>query len=109
MAILLLKGIVGRARPDIIAKLEYGWWLFIPKRPHIHRAGDLSRARVSLSDLVRNAGQSLLFVVAGFIALVVGFSRVYLGVHYPTDVLAGWGFGLAWAIVCGAVAVRLIR
>ncbi|MGE0580562.1 MAG: phosphatase PAP2 family protein [Steroidobacteraceae bacterium] len=43
------------------------------------------------------------------IALLVGVSRVYLGVHWPTDVLAGWCVGTAWALLCWLVAGSLRR
>jgi undecaprenyl-diphosphatase len=39
-----------------------------------------------------------LMSVAVFLILLIGMSRIYLGVHYPTDVLGGWCIGAAWAM-----------
>jgi undecaprenyl-diphosphatase len=51
------------------------------------------------------------FALAGVIVLLIGLSRMYLGVHYPTDVLAGFAMGLAWASFCalGIEALRYFR
>lgn len=57
----------------------------------------------------RRREKAYLMGCAILLTVAVGFSRVYLGVHYPTDVLAGWCLGAAWAIVCWFVADWLAR
>ena len=47
--------------------------------------------------------------VAVLLTILIGISRVYLGVHYTTDVVAGWAAGVAWAVTCWLLARYLQR
>ena len=59
--------------------------------------------------LPRRRLKAYVIVIALLLTLLIGLSRVYLGVHYPTDVLAGWSAGLAWALASALVARALRR
>ncbi|MBD3880792.1 phosphatase PAP2 family protein [Phormidium tenue FACHB-886] len=43
---------------------------------------------------------ALIYGLAVSLILVISFSRLYLGVHWPTDIIAGWGIGFLWVTIC---------
>ncbi len=57
----------------------------------------------------RRRARAFIVGLAVAMTLLVGLSRVYLGVHWPSDVLAGWSVGAAWASLCWFVALQLQR
>jgi undecaprenyl-diphosphatase len=85
-----IKLLVHRARPPIADHLEHVTsWSF----PSSHSAGTMMTG-VAIALAARGGWAGLL--VALLVAGTIGWSRAALGVHWPSDVLAGWGFGLAW-------------
>ena len=62
---------------------------------------------VLIARTLRRRGLRIYVLAVGaFLTALIGVTRLYLGVHYPTDVLAGWTVGLLWAVICGLVASR---
>jgi undecaprenyl-diphosphatase len=107
---LLLKGHFSRPRPDVVPRLAEVYTSSFPSGHSMLSAVIYLTLGALLSRLVERKGLKVYILsVAMLLALLVGVSRVYLGVHYPTDVLAGWSIGLSWAILCWLVARKLQR
>ena len=101
----LLKGVIDRPRPDLV---PHGNIVFTASFPSGHSMLSaivyftLAALITRLIERKRLKGYAL--GVAMTLTLLVGVSRVYLGVHWPSDVLAGWAAGAAWALGCWLIA-----
>ncbi len=101
----VLKAVFGRARPDLV---ETGYTASFYSFPSGHATvavGFYGALTVILA--YRAKGVARWAIAAGGVSLVllIGFSRLYLGVHYPTDVLAGFLAAPLWVISVGALYV----
>ncbi len=106
----LLKIGFDRPRPDIVAHLVDVHSLSFPSGHAMLSAATYLTLGALLARSERGIVMRSYFIgVAIALTLMIGASRVYLGVHYPTDVLAGWCAGSAWAFVCWWVARWLQR
>jgi undecaprenyl-diphosphatase len=105
-----LKALFARPRPDLVPHLAVVYSSSFPSGHSMSSAAVYLTLGALLSRLVKERKLKVYFLaVACFLTFVVGLSRVYLGVHYPTDVLAGWCAGLAWAVLCWLIASSLQR
>ena len=104
-----LKGHFARPRPELVPHLSIVSSSSFPSGHSMLAAVVYLTLAAMLARLVQRRTLKLYIVaVAAIIAFAVGVSRVLLGVHYPTDVAAGWAVGIAWAIACGAL-MRLLQ
>ncbi|MFE8584921.1 phosphatase PAP2 family protein [Sphingomonas sp. NCPPB 2930] len=99
MAVTLVKTIVARARPDLVPH-----WVDVSNAsfPSGHAAGSamvyLTLAALATQVTQERRVRHMIVILAVLLVGMIGVSRVYLGVHWPSDVAAGWCFGTLWAL-----------
>ena len=102
---LLLKQHFNRPRPTLIAHDLYVTSSSFPSGHAMISATVYLTLGALLSEMTAGRGQKLyILCVATLLSTLVGVSRVYLGVHWPSDVLAGWAAGSAWALGAWSIA-----
>ena len=121
MAIYMLVAVIGalaissvlkvgyaRPRPDLVPHGSHVYTHSFPSGHAMMAAATYLTLGLLAARLVTNRYLQVLVVsLAIAITLAVGVSRVYLGVHWPSDVLAGWALGTLWALVCWVAAAWL--
>jgi len=106
----VLKSVIVRPRPDIVPHATDAALSSFPSgHAMMSTVVYLTLgALLSLSTSDRRIKFYILFWSV-FLPLIVGISRLYLGVHWPTDIIAGWIAGATWSLLCLAVYHRFIN
>lgn len=108
VASLALKHAFDRQRPSLVPHLDQVYTSSFPSGHSMLSAVTYLTLGALLARTTRDRALKIYFLsVAATLAVLIGASRVYLGVHYPSDVLAGWCAGIAWALLCAVVARAL--
>ncbi len=105
---LLLKYLFARPRPEIVPHLvNVESWSFPSGHSVMSAVIYLSLAVIFIPVDMDRSIKKYILTSAVIISFLIGVSRIYLGVHYPSDVLAGWMLGTAWCCISMLLAERL--
>ena len=105
-----LKQAFDRTRPDIVPHLRQVVDSSFPSGHALTSAAVYLTLGALLMRIARGRlARYYCIAMAMLVTCLVGSSRVFLGVHYPTDVLAGWLIGMSWALLCWTVERALER
>lgn len=100
-----LKALFGRARPDPLLHEVVVTSASFPSGHTVMAAVTfLTLGALVARTLPGRQLKAYVMSVSVIVTLLVGISRIYLGVHWPSDVLAGWSLGAAWSLFCWRVA-----
>lgn len=111
--LLVAAGVGGAALLNVIAKASFArerpdlWGQLISEStfsfPSGHAMGSSALAFTVIALLWKTHWRIPALVLGGSYVFLIGFSRLYLGVHYPTDVLAGWTLSLVWVVTVATI------
>jgi undecaprenyl-diphosphatase len=108
LASVVLKVLFARPRPAIVPHLETVTSYSFPSGHSMLSAIVYLTLGALVAGLLPRRSQKVYVMLAAVtITLLVGTSRMLLGVHYPTDILAGWSAGAAWAVLWWLIERRL--
>jgi undecaprenyl-diphosphatase len=100
-----MKHVFNRPRPDVVPHLREVFTTSFPSGHAMESAIVYLTLGAMLMRIARRRATKLyVLAVAMLLTIVVGVSRVWLGVHYPTDVIGGWMIGFVWASICWLAA-----
>lgn len=106
----VLKLGIDRPRPDLVSHLAQVYTMSFPSgHAMLSAVTYLTLGALLARFLPGRATTVFVFAIAVLTTLMVGISRVYLGVHWPSDVLAGWCAGFAWATLCWVASRYLLK
>jgi len=101
----LLKDSFDRPRPDLVPHEVYAASYSFPSGHSMLSALTyLTLGAILARSHERKLLKAYFLLLATFLTGLIGVTRVYLGVHWPTDVLAGWTAGAVWALLCWLLA-----
>jgi undecaprenyl-diphosphatase len=105
-----LKSLIDRARPDLVPGAPLELSASFPSGHSMLSAVTYLTLGALLTRIESDRrARPFFLIVAVILTVLVGVSRVFLGVHWPTDVLGGWCLGAAWATICWTLALWLQR
>jgi undecaprenyl-diphosphatase len=101
----ILKDVFQRPRPDLVPRVAYFSGASFPSAHSMMSAVTyLTLGALLARSHERKRLKAYFLLLAALLTIAIGVTRVYLGVHWPTDVLAGWTAGAVWAVLCWLAA-----